>query len=221
MNNTISAVIYDMDGVLIDSEPLWHKAEILSFATVGVSLTQQMCLQTTGLRIDEVVEYWFARYPWKEVSQKQVEERIWKSIIQLVKDHGKAKVGVIESLTFFKMNGYDIGLASTSAMVLIDVVLQKLGIQNFFSVVHSAEFEEFGKPHPGVYLTTANKMKVAPRACIAIEDSINGMVAAKAAKMKCIGVPEDVLFGDKRLGIADCIIPSLLDIDTNLLESLS
>ncbi|HVF69852.1 MAG TPA: hexitol phosphatase HxpB [Xanthomonadales bacterium] len=209
----IQAVIFDMDGVLIDSEPLWRKAAIKSFSTVGVRLTDDMCKETMGTRVDEVVNYWYHKFPWENTQKKLVEELIWENVIRLVKDEGKVKEGVRESLEFVKKQKLKIALASTSAMVLINTVLDKLGLQGYFEVIHSAEFEDYGKPHPGVYLTTAKKLGVQPQACVAIEDSINGMIAAKAAKMKCIAIPEKELVGDKRLGIADIVIPSLLEIN--------
>lgn len=209
----IKAVIFDMDGVLIDSEPLWRKAEIKSFSTVGISLTDDMCSQTMGTRVDELVNYWYHKFPWNGTSKKQVEELVWENVINLVREEGEAKEGVIESLEFVKKQGVKIALASTSFMALINTVLDKLNIQDYFEVVHSAEFEDYGKPHPGVYLTTANKLGVQPLTCLAIEDSINGVIAAKAAKMKCIAIPEKELLDDKRLGIADIIIPSLFKIN--------
>lgn len=158
-SRVVKAVIYDMDGALIDSEPLWRKAEIESFATVGLSLTDEMCKQTTGLRVDEVVEYWFHKFPWEGTSQKQIEELIWENVIQLVNTEGEPKEGVKKSLEYFKKRGYKPALASTSAMILITTVLDKLQIRDYFKAIHSAEFEENGKPHPGVYITTAKNLE--------------------------------------------------------------
>lgn len=217
----IRAFIYDLDGLIIDSEPLWRKAEIKSFATVGVPLTEDMCKQTMGLRVDEVVEYWFHRFPWEDTTHKAVEALIWENVIQLVKDKGEPKKGVKESLNFLQEQGFKLALASTSSMVLINTVLDKLQIKDYFEKVHSAEFEEYGKPHPGVYLSTAKQLDINPAFCVAIEDSINGMISAKAAKMQCVAVPEKELLTDKRLGIADSVVSSLLDINEELINKLN
>lgn len=217
----IKAVIYDMDGIIIDSEPLWEKTKIKSFETVGVMLTKEMCSQTVGLRVDEYVEYYYHRFPWENTSKKEIEKLNWENIIQLVKDEGEIKEGVRQSLEFFKKKNLKIGLASTSNMLLINTVLDKLNLQNFFEVIHSAEFEDHGKPHPGVYLTTAKKLGVDPHSCLAIEDSINGIIASKAAKMKCIAVPEKELREDKRIGIADIILSSLLEINQEVLDDIN
>jgi sugar-phosphatase len=98
--------------------------------------------------------------------------------------------GVIQTLELCKSNGYKIALASSSAMSLINVVVDKLNIRHYFDLLVSAEFEPYGKPHPSVFITTANQLNVLPTECLVFEDSVNGMIAAKAARMKCIVVPE-------------------------------
>jgi len=216
----IKAVIYDMDGVLIDSEPFWRQAEVESFKSVGVFITKEMCYQTTGLRIDEVVAFWYQKMPWEGVSQSEVADLILKNVIELVEKKGQAKEGVLESLEFIKKQNVKLALASSSALVLIKTVIAKLGIQNYFEIVHSAEFESYGKPHPDVYLTAAKKLDIEPRFCVAIEDSVNGIISAKAAKMKCVAVPENGQEGDRRLGIADAVISSLNGINDSLWEKL-
>jgi mannitol-1-/sugar-/sorbitol-6-/2-deoxyglucose-6-phosphatase len=216
----IKAVIYDMDGILIDSEPLWRRAEIGVFRQVDVHLSEDMCRQTTGLRMDEVVEYWYRRFPWRGASKKQIEERIYTEVIRLVKEEGVTKEGVYASLVFMRGQQVKVALASTSDMALIHAVLEKLCLKDFFDVIHSAEFEVYGKPHPAVYLSTASLLGVEASACLAIEDSINGMIAAKAAQMKLIAIPDPLLAGDKRLGIADVVLSSLLAIDQELWRCL-
>lgn len=217
----VSAVIFDMDGVLIDSEPLWRMAEIKAFSHVNLSLNDEMCRQTTGLRVDEVVEYWYEKFPWKNTTKKEVEEKIWESIIHLVKTEGTAKEGVYESLAFIKKQNVKLALASTSAMILINTVVEKLQLKDYFEVMCSAEFEKYGKPHPDIYISTAQQLNVHPSYCLAIEDSINGIIAAKAAKMKCIAIPDEILREDKRFGIADVTLSSLREINQALWASFT
>jgi HAD superfamily hydrolase (TIGR01509 family) len=217
----IEAVIYDMDGVLIDSEPLWRQAEVDAFKSAGVLITEEMCYQTTGLRVDEVVAYWYGKMPWVGVSQLELSDLILKNVIELIKKQGQAKSGVLNSLEFIKKQNVKLAIASSSPLVLIDAVIRKLGIENYFDAVHSAQFENHGKPHPDVYISTAKKLNINPQACLAIEDSVNGVISAKAAKMKCIAVPEHSQERDKRFGIADIIISSLSDIDDALLRKLT
>lgn len=216
----IKAVIYDMDGVLIDSEPFWRQAEIGAFKSAGVLITEEMCYQTTGLRVDEVVAFWYHKIPWEGMSQLEVADLILKNVIQLVRQKGQAKAGVLESLDFVKKLNVKLGLASSSSLNLIQTVIEKLGIQDYFEIVHSAEFEKHGKPHPDVYLTVAEKLNIEPQFCVAIEDSVNGLISAKSARMKCVAIPEYGQEGDKRFGIADVILPSLNSINNALWQKL-
>lgn len=205
----MKAVIFDMDGVLIDSEPLWKIAEIEGFAKVGINLTNIDCEETVGLRMDEVVKMWYDRVGWENKTLKEVEEDVIDLLIHQIKLNGKALTGVNELLRLLKSEGYKIGLATSSAMRIVEVVVDKLEIRSYFDVLHSAEFEDYGKPHPAVFLTTAAKLGVKAIDCLVIEDSLNGVIAAKAARMKVIAVPEKSHDYDKRLIIADKILPSL------------
>lgn len=217
----IKAVIFDMDGVLIDSEPIWRKTYIHVFKSVGLALTEAMCREVTGFRVDMVVDHWFRRYPWEGIPKQVVEEMIWEYIIQFVKEEGRIKTGAREGLEFIKAQHVKIGLASTSAMALIDVVIDKLQLKEYFEAIHSGEFEAYPKPHPGIYLTTAHKLGIEPTSCLAIEDSITGMIAAKAANMRCLAVPDEVLIHDRRISIADMVCGSLAELDSKVWNALS
>lgn len=216
----ITAVIFDMDGVLIDSEPLWRRAEIQTFADVGIAMTEDMCRETTGLRLDEIVAYWHRRFPWAEPSQQSVQQTLLANVVQLVRAEGTPLDGVYECLRFVHSQGVKLALASSSAMELIRAVVGKLQLAGYFDVIVSADSVDYGKPHPAVYLTTARRLACDPARCLAIEDSINGIVSAKAARMTCVAVPDAVLRGDKRLGIADVVISSLSDLDQRLWNEL-
>lgn len=214
------ALLFDMDGLLIDSEPLWHEAEIYGFGLAGLCLTAEQCLETTGLRVDEVVQFRYAERPWAAPSQDAVAAAIAGRVVELVRARGVLKPGVAEALGFARASGLRIALASSSPYVIIDAVLDTLGLRSAFEVIHSAEEEARGKPEPDVYLTTARKLGVEPAACLALEDSPNGVVAAKAAGMKCIAIPEPVLRNDPRLARADAILGSLIEVDAELLNRL-
>lgn len=213
----IKAAIFDMDGLLIDSEPLWQEAEIMVFNAVGVPLTKDMTPQTTGLRTDEVVAYWHKRFPWENPSQAEVREQIDESVLELIKQKGLPKDGVNHAVAECEAAGLTMAVASSSPTVMIEAVLNKLGIRDKMVIVHSAEFETHGKPHPAVYISTAEKLGVHPDECVAFEDSANGVLSAKAAKMRCIAIPEPPMRNDKRYGIADVILDSLADVTISTL----
>lgn len=204
------AVIFDMDGVLVDSEPLWHVAEIAAFGAVGVHLTETDCLETTGLRVDAVADHWFARRPWTGPSPRAVAADVVARMEHLLRTEGVAKPGAVEAVRFLGAQ-VRLGLASSSPDVLIGAVLDRLGIRDAFEVLRSAEHEPFGKPHPGVYLTTAAAMGVDPRRSLAIEDSGNGMRSAAAAGMRVVAVPDQAVAADA-LALAEVVLPSLEEL---------
>lgn len=208
----IKAIIYDMDGVIIDSEPLWREALIHCFNKVGFDFTQDKCRITQGMRLIEVVEYWYAQQPWKGKSIKTVEEDILVKVTELIAEKGTAMDGVYDSIRLFKAKGYKIALASSSASSLINVVLDKLNIRTEFEVVNSAEFLKFGKPHPEVFIKTAQDLNIPAINCLVIEDSFHGVLAAKAAVMQVIAVPEEKYHNDPRFSIADYNLKSLKEL---------
>ena len=111
-------------------------------------------------------------------------------------------------------------LASASAMSLINAVLDKLAVRKYFNVIQSAENVRYGKPHPEIFLTTAESLGTSPTECLVLEDSIYGVIAGKAAQMKVIAVPDKELAGRREYGVADAVLKSLDEIDDELLNSL-
>lgn len=217
----IEAVIFDMDGLLIDSEPFWQEAEITTFANVGLHLTEQDCTKTMGLRLDEVVEFWYRYQSWNHYSQKEIEDAIKTRYLELVRERGEAKTGVMETLRFMQAQNIPMAIASSSYMELIECVVERLAIGPYLTVLCSAEYEPFGKPNPSVYLSAADKLGVSRLKCLVFEDSFRGLLAAKAAEMKCVCVPDPSLAGDPRLSIADKVIPTLAHFDAALWSELN
>ncbi|MFI5204088.1 MAG: hexitol phosphatase HxpB [Flavobacteriales bacterium] len=218
---SLQAVIFDMDGLLINSEPMWREAEKKVFAKVGIQLTDEMCFQTVGLRIDEVVEYWYRKYPWQAGSHEEIKNEVVQKVIELVKKGGEALPGVYETLDFFEKRKIPMAIASASPLVIINEVVNKLHIVTRFSVIHSAELEEFGKPHPVVYLSAARMLNVQPYECLVFEDSFNGIVAARAARMKVIAVPEDIHYGEPHFAAAHLVLKSLTEFNEEIFNSIS
>ncbi|WP_349922159.1 hexitol phosphatase HxpB [Aeromonas veronii] len=214
----LTAVIFDMDGVLIDSEPFWQRAQMAVFSELGHFHTEEDCNSTIGVRIDQLVAHWYRIRPWSGPSQEEVVQRILDQVIALILSEGQPKEGVLEALALMEARGLKIGLATSSPFSMVEAVLGKLGIKERFLAVHSAEVERFGKPHPDVYIHAAEKLGVLPVHCLAIEDSFTGLLAAKAASMKALIVPDPALVGDPRLAIADHELRSLAELDDDMLE---
>jgi mannitol-1-/sugar-/sorbitol-6-/2-deoxyglucose-6-phosphatase len=207
------AVVFDMDGVLIDSEPMWRQAEIEVFATVGIHLTQQDCIDTQGIRIDEVVAIHYNKAPWTTPDCPTVAHQVVHCVAKLIRAHGVPLQGAGAVLKYLQDSGVVLGLASSSSQFLIDTILSTLDFKDCFRLTQSAEHEPYGKPHPAVYLSCAGQLGVDPRRCLAIEDSINGVIAAKAAQMQVVAIPEPHLRGDRRFGIADYQMDSLVQLE--------
>ncbi len=208
-----------MDGLLIDSEPVWRRSLVKVYNGMGIPLTIDMCKQTMGMRIDEVVEYWAGRYALPVTKEKMVSD-ILQEVISLIRAEGKAMPGVEEIISLFASQKIPMAIASSSTMAVIDAVLERVSIKDKMKVIHSAEHEPYGKPHPGVFITTAEKLGVPTGECLVFEDSANGVLAAKAAKMKCVAVPDSTVFNDKRFGIADLTLASLKEFTLEHFRSL-
>ena len=206
------AIIYDMDGLIVDSEPLWQQAEIEVFRLVDINLTKELCETTKGLRIDEVIKHWFQISPWSKMTQKSLEQKVVDRLIELIKSDSKLLPGVKESLSFFKEKKLKIGLASASYYKIIDSVLKTHNLNTQFDLVYSAEDERYGKPHPGIFISAAQKLNTDIARCLILEDSLNGVLAAKSARAKCIAVPATNEFDNPKFAIADKKLKSLSEL---------
>ena len=213
--NALQAVIYDMDGLLIDSEPFWIDSEIEVLRPLGVPLTREMCMQTAGIRVDKVVQHWHGRFAWDAQRHPlaTMTEKIVTGVIERVRARGKVLPGVMESIDFFKRQQLKMAIASSSHHRLIRAVLDRFELGKHFAVVKSAENEPYGKPHPGVFINAASSLAVDPQHCLVLEDSIYGAIAAKAAMMKCIVVPATHDAEDPRFAIADLKLSSLTEFN--------
>jgi len=185
----LMAIIFDMDGILIDSEPTWQKAEYQTMRDLGLAISFDDTLQTTGLRIDQVVSYWYQRFPWDNYDNREVAKNIVDQVVSYIHRDGIAMAGVNSALNYCQQRNLKIGLATSSTHAIVDAVLNKLDIRHYFNSIQSAEHLAYGKPHPEVYLNCAMELGIAPTECIAVEDSFNGLVAARAANMQTLAIP--------------------------------
>ena len=216
------AAIFDLDGLLVDSEPLWQQAEIECFGAVGVPLTREQARETVGLRSDAVVAQRFREFGWDagEHPLETVEKRIVDRVVELLGESAQPMPGALEALDLVENLGLRLALASSSRRNVIDAALQALGIADRFEVVHSGAQERFGKPHPAVYRTTARMLDLPPGRCVAFEDSLAGLEAARAAGMACVVVPDGSIAGHTDLRAADLVLSSLSGLSRSVWQAL-
>jgi mannitol-1-/sugar-/sorbitol-6-/2-deoxyglucose-6-phosphatase len=220
---TVTSVILDMDGLLIDSEPIWRVAEASVFAELGIELSEADLLDSTGREIGEMVAFWRDRDTRRgqrsQLSNAEVTDRITDLVATHVRAEGRPMPGVPDAIALFKRWRLRLAVASSSPPRLIDAVCEQLGL-DFIGVRCSAAEETKGKPAPDVYLAAARGLGVTPASCLAIEDSVNGVAAAKSAGMRCIAVPDPLLAADPRYGEADLILSSLTRLEERDLFAL-
>ncbi len=231
----IEAAIFDMDGLLVDSEPIWHDVEIDVFGRHGVPLTVQRCLETKGMYLGDAVEHWYARYPWTGATRHEVAAEITEAMARRLEAAVELKPGAMHALDFCGARGAALALASSSPRRLIDAVVRRFGLAGRLAVVHSGEDEELGKPDPAIFLTTARLLGVRPGTCVVFEDSAAGVLGAVGAGMACVAVPEDDPTAASRLPgaggrgetlhdvltRADVVLGSLLELDDAVWEQIS
>jgi HAD superfamily hydrolase (TIGR01509 family) len=218
--NKIQGVIFDLDGTIIDSEPLWQKAEIQLFGEEGLYLTGNNCRETMGLQTYEAVKHWHNKIPVKNRSIEELTIALNKSVIELIKQECEIKPGVIEVMELLRNKKIPLAIASSSTIKLIEAAVEKFELQKYFSLIWSGDFEKTGKPHPGIYLSAANRLNIDPVYTIAIEDSFNGMISAKAARMKLVAYLDDGRINDTKYDFADFKLESFYNFGHAELEFL-
>ena len=217
----IRGAIFDMDGLLVNTEPLWQKAEIKIFNELQVPMDVEKCHSVMGLRIDEVVKYWYSKYPWEEKYPEEVILDIKDEVEGQIRNGIALLPGAQELLEYFQKKGFMLGLASSSAHQIIRAVLEVTGIGDYFPVICSAENEIYGKPHPAIFLSALKEMKLMPEEALVFEDSFNGAIAAKAARLKTVLVPADHEYNDERFAFVDMKLKSLTKFDEEKLSELN
>jgi mannitol-1-/sugar-/sorbitol-6-/2-deoxyglucose-6-phosphatase len=217
----IRSVIFDFDGVIIDSEPLWMEAEIEIFKSVGVNLNPELCRQTTGLNTADTVQHWFEIYQWKGKSPFMIHKEIIQAVLALILEKAELKEGFMDVLAMMIRKNLPVAIASASPLSLISATLDKFSLAHCFKIIHCGDHEEFGKPHPAIYLGAARKIGIEPVHCLAFEDSFNGAISAKAARMKLVAVPDAHDFPSTRFDFADLKIASLKDFTEEQFERIN
>lgn len=209
------AVLWDLDGTLLDSEEYHWLSWRDTMAALARPITRDQFLATFGLRNDEILPRWLgASATRQEIHRVSLEkESLYR---KLLREGGVAPLaGAAEWVRRLQGEGWPQAIASSAPRANIDVVLEVLGMASFFQAVVSAEDVTAGKPDPQVFLTAAARLGVRPPACIVVEDSPAGIEAARRAGMHSIGVSRN-----GRLAAADLAVSSLDQLPADAFQSL-
>lgn len=216
----IKAVIFDMDGLMIDSEPIQSKSFEAVLKEYGVVPEYQKngLIQILGVH---------SGGNWQILKDKhQIDESVETLLkkktlayTDLLKTNITPKQGLIKLLKYLEKESITMAIASSSPLNQIKFILHKLNLSNYFKVVVSGEDVERGKPHPDVFLEAAKQLKTKPEFCLILEDAETGVIAGKAAGMKVIAVQNNYTKNQDH-SKADRIVNSLLKIDDELFKSL-
>jgi len=216
----IRACVFDMDGVLIDTEPVWRRVEREVFSRVGVELTEEQLLETWGMRIGEVVDHWYRSRPWDGVRPQAVAKAIVDQVAAHVRAQGISTPGAVEAIDAARSSGMRVAIASSSSRRLIDAVVERLNLIDKVDALLTADDEKRGKPAPDVYLSAARVLGAAPEECVAIEDSPVGVRSAKAAHMACVALMTHAI-DPSQLAEADAIVESLHELTAERLQRVA
>lgn len=209
------AVIFDMDGVLIDSEPLWHQAEQHILGKLGVDFTKPPLLQSTGLTTASVIAHWYQHQPWPLYSPEDVVQQIVQFVVDGVTQSGVAKAGLLALLAQLQQRQLKLAVATNSTKQLLEATLNRLKIAPYFQALCHIGLVKQGKPAPEIYLLAAQKLGVPAADCLVFEDSFAGVTAAKAAGMAVVAIPAEHEWHHSKFDIADHKIRCFTEFDLN------
>lgn len=214
-------VLFDMDGLLLDTEPLWGDAMQHICDKHQLPLDRKIFKYTTGLRIDEVTAFWKEHLDWPEqLNSHDLAQEIVDEIIQLSIEKASVLPGVENLLKTLKEENISTAVVTSSPYRMLETLLKHFQIDHYFQAFFSAEIAPYGKPHPYIYMKALEHFDYSPFQTIALEDSVNGMISARAAKINTIVIPEDIKYNDPAFGLAQLKAKSMEEINIDTLKEL-
>ena len=209
----IKAMIFDMDGVISDTQGIHAKTESELLKSYGIAMhADEITRRYAGVGDEEMFREIFRRAQ-KEIPEiKRLVEKKWRIMDELVRGNVKEIPGTREFIERLENLGLPLAVGSASRLAFMELVLAELGLRHRFCVIASAEEVEKGKPEPDLFLLVANRLSVEPENCVVIEDAVSGMIAAKRAKMQCIGLVRDQ---NEQNYPADLIVTDLRNVPIN------
>ena len=206
----VHAVIFDMDGVLVDSEPLINAAAITMFREKGLVVQPDDFLPFVGAGEDRYIGGVAERYGFP-LDVPDAKRRTYEIYLELVPSRLEAFPGGVELVKTFRTAGMLVAVASSADEIKVRANLEKIELPiDYWDAVVTAEDVMNKKPAPDIFLAAARNLGMEPRACVVVEDAVNGIKAAKAAGMRCVAVAQT--FPPERLRDADVVREKISDI---------
>jgi len=206
----IQAVIFDNDGVIVDSEPLHHLAEKQTMARYGVEITEDEFLKYVGIGTEQMFGDWIKKFQLTADPTEMI-ERHQRTIMQLFAEQVQPTPNVIPFIQQLTDKKYKLAVASSSQRALVEIGLRKYDLLKYFQAVVCADDVTNPKPDPELFLLAAEQLQVRPAECLVIEDSSAGIKAAKAAGMYCVGYL-NAHSGQQDLSAADVVVSDFGEI---------
>jgi len=216
----LKAILFDMDGVLVDSEPFHHTVETKIHQSLGITIPTAVRKNFTGLANNLMWAYIKKEFHLHQSIATLMDNALRIKMDELMQLPQFTPItGITELLHTLKENKIKLAIASSSQPQFIFTMLEKANLTGWFDVFISGDQVLQGKPAPDIFLEAAKQLRIAPSECIVIEDSTNGVKAAVAANMKCIGF-QNPNSGEQDLTPADLIITDFSKLDFETLLSL-
>ncbi|MCK4544997.1 HAD family phosphatase [candidate division WOR-3 bacterium] len=219
-NIKLRAVIFDMDGVVVNSQPLYFELERRYFSELGLNIPPEEYNNFVGMNMNNMWFYLKEKYHIKQSLDFLIENNI-KNFVENINSSDELKPisGVVDLFNELKNNHIKIAIASSSSGSVVDSMLNKLQIKSFFDVIVCGDEVYNGKPAPDIFLLTVERLQVKPEECIVIEDSCNGVKASNSANIKCVGFL-NTHSGDQDLSNAEKIIKDFSNINLEILKEI-
>ncbi|MBN2028871.1 HAD family phosphatase [bacterium] len=214
----LRAVIFDMDGVIVDSEPIHLFAEKSLLAKFGISVTDEEIQSYMGKSLRFLLKNFIDRYHLNTSVEKLYAVQ-QKTLFELYDEKAELLPGLLDLLKILKDDHIDMAVASSSSRALISLVLKKFHLSPYLKVIVSGEEVKKPKPNPDIFLETVSKLGYHPSECVVIEDSTAGVQAAKSAGTACVGF-RSPHSGNQDLKIADIIVDDLSSLNIQKLKAL-